>query len=245
MAEVKSSYLFAKFGNGIDEGFTAIPNILLDNQAYLNLSDKALLFIIKILRCQDKKRGAADVERLIKNNDLDMDSSDRTIRRIRQELTELLDADGNNLIIIQSLYNRDKSGKIYGAGTFYNFKPLIEYLLNKPTGQNSTSGPNCQNDQQADKNGQSSDKIDRRRDKLADTLLKNYKNNKNYKNIRNYFLNLYDFMTKEDHDADINFIDNNIDITYKYAKALSRDLMIALDNMALNLKVNLIDGGVK
>lgn len=127
---VSSHYLQAKFGAGIDQGYTALPNIILDHASELGISDKALLFIVHVLRLQDRKRQRPDHERLIRDDEIPMQSAAATIKRIRAELRAVR-ADGKNLVIIKSFYSQDDAGHVAGSGTFYDFRPLINYILKK------------------------------------------------------------------------------------------------------------------
>jgi len=197
---VTSKYLRAKFGHGIDEGFTSVPNLLLDHAHKIGITDKALYFIIQILRAQDRKR------RLIKDRDLNMMSSAKTLERIRKELTGFVDPDGYNLIFVKTYYEREeKTGRIIGAGTEYNFKPLIDFLLERygtpePDSQNDGTDdalePDSQNDgtdappeptrQNGGKDGQNDEGEDKNAEKPSpsDKMTDTSTEPKNFKNIK-------------------------------------------------------------
>lgn len=151
--EVRSKFLRARFGHGIDHGFTSIPNLLLDNYASIGLSDTAAMFITQILRAQDRGRMEKRVPLLITDEDLNMSCSRKTMYRIRRELGKLTDDEGSLLVYSKTYYERDDRGAITGSGTFYDFRPLIDYLMalypiddyqdepvENPDGQNDPSG---------------------------------------------------------------------------------------------------------
>jgi hypothetical protein len=169
---VSSPYLKAKFGHGIDQGYTALPNIILDHAAELGISDKALLFIVHVLRLQDRKRQRPDHERLIRDDEIPMQSAAATLKRIRAELRGLV-VDGTPLVGIKSFYHQDGAGHVAGSGTFYDFRPLINHILAKyysePIDQNEPSAgepvdqndtPGAQNVTPEDQKGAPWDQID-------------------------------------------------------------------------------------
>lgn len=147
--EIKSTFLKAKFGPSIDYGFVSIPNLLLEYASpVLHMNDRTVYFIIQLIWAMNKKRE----DGLISDSDLTMEASERTLVRIRKELTELKDTNGNNLVTIKPYYERNANGKIEGAGSHYDFSKLFDFLYsyhNSPICQNDTTVklPTGQNDE--------------------------------------------------------------------------------------------------
>lgn len=165
---VKSDYLHAKFGHGIDLGFTSVPNLLMKHGRDIGLSDHAMYFIIQTLWLMDQKKT------MITDADYTMASSDKTKQRIRKELQSLKGKTGETLVSVRSYYERDASGRVVGVGTMYDFVDLINYLLCEyaPTRQNvfSETKPTGQIVSTEDQKGQPAGQIvPLREDKMTDT----------------------------------------------------------------------------
>lgn len=135
-AQAQSSFLRATFGPIIDPGFTAAPNLLLEHGVEMGLSDKAILFIIQVQRAKFASKTG-----IITDADLRMESSEKTLYRIRKELDAITDEAGQKLIVIKSFYAKDETGKVKGAGTSYDFSGLFDAIVRKfpPTSQNDGS----------------------------------------------------------------------------------------------------------
>ena len=177
-AQIQSAYLIATFGHIIDAGFTAAPNLLLEHGVKMGLSDKAILFIIQVQRAKYQSKTG-----VITDADLCMESSEKTLYRIRKELAEIKDEAGNPLIIIKALYEKDEKGKISGVGSSYDFSRLFDEIAAKyaPTGQNDTSETPTGLFVRADSVSLSptGQNVRANADKMTDTLLE--LENKNYK----------------------------------------------------------------
>lgn len=138
MSKVKDKKLISTYGNNIlDGGFHSIPNMILDYQKQLNLTDKELLFFIKVTHFFKKK--------YITNNELNMESSRTTLTRIKLSLIK------KGYLKTHILYNKREDGKIIGIGTKYDWSGLIEILNKMPMFQNehasSKLASNNQNEQ--------------------------------------------------------------------------------------------------
>ena len=134
---VHSEYLYANFGLIIEGGWVSAPVVFLAHYAECGISDKAAMFILQILRARHESK-----TKIISDTDLKMESSEKTIYRIRKDLKDIKDDKGNNLIIIKSFYSKDDKGHVIGAGTAYDFSRLFDYMYFKfpPSGQNDGSG---------------------------------------------------------------------------------------------------------
>ncbi len=119
---VKDKKLIQNYGQNIlQRGFTAIPNLLLERQIDLNLSDNEVLFYIKCYMIHSKK--------YVKNKDLSMACSGKTIQRIKQSLCE------KGYLASEELYLKDEKGRIMGVGTKYDWMGLVKKLDNLPIRQ--------------------------------------------------------------------------------------------------------------
>ena len=125
---VKSQYLHAKFGGVIDFGFTSVPKLLIKHaDKFPQLQDSDFWFIVQILYAQDETRGRHNG--FIKDSDLPILSSRKTLQRFRKRIQEITDDQGNQLVKIDSVYYQEKGGKIGGSGTCYNFEAFFNYLV--------------------------------------------------------------------------------------------------------------------
>lgn len=95
-------------------GFVMVSNLLLDFQEELDISDSELLFLIKIL----KKRNSP----IIHDNELDKNSSSRTMLRRRTSLKE------KGLINYSIVKKQNEKGTYQTDGVMYDLSPLEEKL---------------------------------------------------------------------------------------------------------------------
>ena len=91
-----------------------VSNLLLDFQEELDISDSELLFLIKIL----KKRNSP----IIHDNELDKNSSSRTMLRRRTSLKE------KGLINYSIVKKQNEKGTYQTDGVMYDLSPLEEKL---------------------------------------------------------------------------------------------------------------------
>lgn len=119
----------ARWGNAFDQGFTMIPNILIDRQKELNLTDDELLFIIKVMRHHENFK--------LHDNQIDDDISSKTLQRRRNSLK-------NKGYLETTIYKYQlKDGTWRNDGILYDFSGLsivMSQLESKknlpPSGQN-------------------------------------------------------------------------------------------------------------
>lgn len=135
MSNIKDQKLISTYGQKVlDSGFHSIPNLILDHQRELNLTDKELLFFIKVTHFFKKK--------FITDNELNMESSRVTLFRIRKNLIE------KGYLELKTLYDQSDNGHIKGIGTCYDWTGLITALNNLPMFQNETDVSICYADVQ-------------------------------------------------------------------------------------------------
>jgi len=146
MSKVRDKVLIATYGDEVlDAGFTSVPNLLLERQVDLGLTDKELLLFIKTGYCNYRSR-----TKRIKDKDLKMISSSATISRLRTELKK------KGYLETKVFYVRGEDGKVTGEGVEYDWSGLIEKLKSlsqndkeiEPEFQNegSVESPSNQND---------------------------------------------------------------------------------------------------
>lgn len=120
----------SRWGNSIlDSGFTMIPNILIDKQKELNISDDELLFIIKVMRHHENFK--------LHDNQIDDDVSSKTLQRRRNSLKK------KGYLDITIYKYQLKDGTWRNDGILYDFSGLsvamtqLEPKKNlQPSGQN-------------------------------------------------------------------------------------------------------------
>ena len=135
MSNVKDQKLISTYGQKVlDSGFHSIPNLILDYQKELNLTDRELLFFIKVTHFFKKK--------FITDSELKMESSRVTLFRIRKSLIE------KGYLELKTLYDQSDNGHIKGIGTCYDWTGLIIALNNLPMFQNETDVSICYADVQ-------------------------------------------------------------------------------------------------
>lgn len=102
----------ARFGNLIlDQGFIMVPNLLLDYQEDLGLSDDELLFIIKVLRHHETFR--------IHDKDLSQSVSEKTLQRRRASLKN------KGYLDTTVFKSQDANGTWITNGITYDFTKLL------------------------------------------------------------------------------------------------------------------------
>lgn len=101
-----------RFGNNLlDSGFVMIPNLLLDYQDELELTDDELLFIIKIFRHHESFK--------LHDKQIDDKVSSKTLQRRRKSLKE-------KGYLETTIYKyQDKNGTWVNDGVLYDFSGLI------------------------------------------------------------------------------------------------------------------------
>lgn len=125
MNKVKDKKLLFNFGdNLLNEGFTSIPNILLNYQKELDLTNDELLFYIKIYSKNKSK---------ITDEEIGMKNSRTTYFRIRKSL------ENKKYLKITQLYQKNEKGKIISIGINYDFSGLILACKNLPMFQIETA----------------------------------------------------------------------------------------------------------
>ena len=128
---VKNNFLFATYGQTITRGWESVPNLLLDYGNKIDLTDSQMMFIIQVGRAiQRNKKKSKTTKAFVKDSDIMMSCSDKTLGRIRMSLSKLKDDNDNQLVDYKTYYNRI-DGKIISSGTIYNFALLFDYLFNK------------------------------------------------------------------------------------------------------------------
>jgi hypothetical protein len=101
-----------KFGNTIlDNGFVMIPNLLLDNQKELDLTDDELLFIIKVMRHHESFK--------LHDKQINENLSSKTLQRRRKSLKDK----GYLETTVYKYQNKD--GTWINDGILYDFSGLI------------------------------------------------------------------------------------------------------------------------
>ncbi len=143
MAKIPES-IIAKWGHPIlDEGYANVPNIFLRYYHLIGLSDKAALFIIKVVN--------APQGMWLSDDQLTMSSSNRTLKRIREELKDLTDDQGNKLVGVKTSRVQDEvTGEFKGTYLKYDFSLLIDFILKKYNELNTPADPKGQNDPSVD-----------------------------------------------------------------------------------------------
>ncbi len=124
--------IVSKWGNLLDYGFTMIPNLLIDNQHELGISDDELLFIIKVMRHNESYK--------LHDDQISQDLSSKTIQRRRKTLID------KGYLQVEIYKYQDKEGHWHTDGILYDFTNLTMALTqleksedkkNKtPSGQN-------------------------------------------------------------------------------------------------------------
>lgn len=118
--------LTAKWGNILDEGFLAIPNILIDYQGELGLTDDELLFIVKTMRHAEAFK--------VHDYQLSEDVSSKTMQRRRKTLKDK----GYLEVEIHKMQQED--GTWITEGIIYNYRGLmlaLNELYNKSLAERS------------------------------------------------------------------------------------------------------------
>ena len=104
--------LTARWGNNIlDNGFLAIPNVLIDKQEELGISDDELLFIIKTMRHHESFK--------IHDSQISKSLNPKTLQRRRQSLKE------KGYLETQVYKVQDDDGTWSTTGIIYDYKNLL------------------------------------------------------------------------------------------------------------------------
>ncbi len=122
--KVYSEEITARWGIPLlDEGFAPVSQIFLNYYKYIpGIKDIDALFIIKATSGPPGK--------WLKDTDFNMICTDDTLSNIRRRLKDLKH-DNEKLVEYDTFYKRDeKTGKISGIGTKYNFKKLWDAVYN-------------------------------------------------------------------------------------------------------------------
>ena len=107
MEEVKESYLEKN-------GYVRVSNLLIDNQAKLNITDGELSFLLKIMR---EKPG-----KIIQDKDIDLQICNRSMQRRRASLIK------KGIFTCEIIRERNESGQYVTGGIKYNLEPLGKLL---------------------------------------------------------------------------------------------------------------------
>lgn len=123
MAKVRDRKLRSTYGDRIlDAGYYTIPNLLLDKQVELGISNAELVFYIKVTHFYRVD--------YLKDEQLKMPVNNRTLRRVRKSLAE------KGFLRYDVKRFRDRDGKVETVRIKYDWSGLIEALRKLPCGKN-------------------------------------------------------------------------------------------------------------
>jgi len=108
----------------LNDGFTALPNALLDHQGELGITDSELLFILKVSRNSPEWR--------IHDKDFPGNQCSRTLQRVRRSLKR---KGYLNFTVTKHINNTNNDKRYYTAGIVYNLSDLAHKLheINRAT----------------------------------------------------------------------------------------------------------------